>query len=204
MERPAAIDKLAALLMEKERRATEVARLLHDEVGPTLSGVGFLLHALHADSEAMKPIREYMDQAMDGVRTANNKLQTNTAGRSGLPLALKLLCERLAADFKIPIAVDGAAAKRFEPPVAHAVYRIVEMALDNALRHSGATAIVVRLTGETVSVQDNGRGFDTAQMRVQAPGVGLILMESYAGSVNLHLRVDSEPGRGTIVLIQTI
>jgi signal transduction histidine kinase len=180
-----------------------VARLLHDEVGPTLSGVGFHLHSLGVDREVMAPIREYLEQAMDGVRTASTRLQTNTAGRSGLPLALTLLCERLAAEFKIPIAVDGSTAKRLEPAVAHAVYRIVEMALDNALRHAAASAVLVRLAGETIVVQDNGTGFDPAQVRVHPPGIGLILMESYAGSVNLQLRVDSAPGQGTIVQIQT-
>jgi signal transduction histidine kinase len=204
MQRPAAIDKLAALLLEKESRATDGARLLHDEVGPTLSGVGFHLHALGVDREVLAPIREYLEQAMDGVRKASTRLQTNTAGRSGLPLALTLLCERLAAEFKIPIAVDGSTAKRLEPPVAHAVYRIVEMALDNALRHAEASAILVRLSGETIVVQDNGKGFDPAQIMLRPSGIGLILMESYAGSVNLQLRVDSAAGQGTIVLIQTI
>ncbi len=189
--------------MEKESRATEVARLLHDQVGPTLSGVGFHLHSLGVSPEVIGPIREYLEEAMSGVRTACNRLQTNTAGRSGLPLALTLLSERLSAEFRIPIAVDGSTAQRLEPPIAHAVYRIVEMALDNALRHSGATAIVIRLAGQTVAVQDNGCGFDSARMRVQPPGIGLILMESYAGSANLHLRVDSAPGQGTIVGIQT-
>jgi signal transduction histidine kinase len=204
MDRPAAIAKLAALLLEKESRAVEVARLLHDDVGPTLSGVGFHLHAIGVDPATMDPIREYLEQAMDGVRAASNKLQSNVVERSGLPLALQLLVERQTAEHRTPIHLDTTNAKRLAPPIAHAVYRIIELALQNALQHAAASAIHIRLSAGSVEIRDNGVGFDPAQVRVSPPGIGLILMESYAGSVNLQLRVDSGPEQGTIINIQTI
>lgn len=207
MDRPAAIARLAALLHEKESRAAEVARLLHDDVGQTLSAAGFHLHALGGDPEAVAQIRQYLEQAFDSVRLASNKLQSNFVERSGLPLAVELLIARIREEHRLPVQLTMKAGRRFPAPVGHAVYRVIELALDNVRQHAGATLAAVRLTadedGLTAEVQDNGCGFDAARVRAHPPGTGLVLMESYAGNANLHLRIDSAPGQGTIVSIET-
>ena len=63
MERPAAVARLAAILKENESRAAEVARLLHDDVGPTLSAVGFHLAALGADPAITAEIKSLLQNA---------------------------------------------------------------------------------------------------------------------------------------------
>jgi len=188
MDRPGGIDKLAALLLESESRATEVARLLHDEVGPTLSGVGFHLQALGVPAEQLRPIQEYLD----------------VAGRSGLRLALELLVERARGLAPASVTLRVSGTKRFPAPVAHAMYQVAELALQNARGHAEASEIVVALADEGVEVRDNGVGFDVPKTRAYPPGAGIVRMETYAGSANLHLRLASTPGKGTIVGIKTI
>jgi len=204
MDRPGGIDKLAALLLENESRATEVARLLHDEVGPTLSGVGFHLQALGVPAEQLRPIQEYLDQAMEHMRTASGKLQSNVAGRSGLRLALELLVERARGLAPASVTLRVSGTKRFPAPVAHAMYQVAELALQNARGHAEASEIVVALADEGVEVRDNGVGFDVPKTRAYPPGAGIVRMETYAGSANLHLRLASTPGKGTIVGIKPI
>lgn len=191
MDRPGGIDKLAALLLESESRATEVARLLHDEVGPTLSGIGFHLQALGVPADQLGPIQEYLDQAMEHVRTASGKLQSNVAGRSGLRLALEMLVERMRALTPASVSLRVSGTPRFPAPVAHAIYQAAELALQNACAHAGATEIVVALADDGVEIQDNGVGFDIPRIRAVPPGAGIVRMETYAGSANLHLRLAS-------------
>ena len=74
--------------------------------------------------------------------------------------------------------------------------------------HAGPNAVGVRVvmtgTGLEAEVAGRGRGFNPKKTRLHPPGTGLILMESYAGIANLHLRIDSTRRRGTIIKIQTI
>ncbi len=204
MDRPGGIDKLAALLLESESRATEVARLLHDEVGPTLSGIGFHLQALGVPAEQLGPIQEYLNEAMEHVRAASGKLQSNVAGRSGLRLALELLVERTKGLTAAAVTLRLIGSPRFPAPVAHAMYQVAELALQNAHVHASASEIVVTLAGDGVEIRDNGVGFDLSKAQASPPGAGLVRMESHAGTANLQLRLASAAGKGTIVGIKTI
>lgn len=208
MERPAAVARLAALLQEKESRAAEVARLLHDDVGPTLSAIGFHVQAMRGDPQVSAEILGYLEQAIEGVRAASQKLHMNFVERSGLPMALDMLVNRMNQQHGMSIQLDVKSDRRFPPQIGHAVYRVVELALDNAHRHARAQRVEVSLTanadGLVAEVRDDGHGFDTEQVRLHPPGTGLILMESYAGTGSLQLRIASEPGKGTIIGIQTI
>lgn len=207
MDRPAAVDRLAAMLLEKESRAAEVARLLHDHAGQTLSAVGFHLQALGGDKETTAEINGYLEQVIENVRLACNKLQSNVVERSGLSLALELLAERLRDETGLQVALRLDAKQRLSAQVGHSVYRIVELALDNVAKHAGTNAAAVRVavteTGLEAEVADRGCGFNAKKARIHPPGTGLILMESYAGIANLHLRIDSTRRRGTIITIQT-
>ena len=207
-ERPAAVDRLAAMLLEKESRAAEVARLLHDHAGQTLSALGFHLHALGGDKETAAEIAGYLEQVIENVRVACNQLQSNVVERSGLSIALALLFERLRNETGLEVHLDFDGKQRIPAQIGHSVYRIIELALDNVAKHSGANAAAVRVamtgTGLEAEVADRGRGFNPKKTRLHPPGTGLILMESYAGIANLHLRIDSTRRRGTIIKIQTI
>ena len=207
MDRPAAVDRLAAMLLEKESRATEVARLLHDNAGQTLSAIGFHLQSIEG-KEAAAEITVYLEQVIENVRAACNKLQTNVVERAGLPMAIELLAERLGTETGLRVELSVDAKHRLPPPVAHALYRIVELALDNVKKHAETKKAEVRLSvTETMiigTIRDRGRGFAVKRTRTHPPGTGLVLMEFYAVSANLHLDVTSSRSRGTIIRIQTI
>ena len=207
MDRPAAIDKLAVMVLESESRASKVARLLHDQAGQTLTATGFHLSALKGNPEAAAEIGGYLEQVMECVRQACNELQSNVVERSGLPLALELLARRLEEQGGLRIVLRVEGTKRFPAPMSFAVYRIVELALDNVARHSGTTAAEVDValseSGLTASVLDRGCGFDAETARGRPAGTGIPLMEAYAARHHLHLRVASTLRRGTIVGIRT-
>jgi signal transduction histidine kinase len=89
------------------------------------------------------------------------------------------------------------------PTATVEVYRIVQEALANAARHSGANEAIVSLSRPsdrlTVVISDEGRGFD--RKLLAAPGIGLAGMEERASMLGGHLTVASEPDRGTRVTL---
>lgn len=207
MSRPAATDRLAAMLLTKENRATEVARLLHDNVGQTLTAVGFHLHSLKIQDGNIVQIQSYLEDVLANVREACNQLQSNVIERSGLPIAIDLLADKLREDkglqLKKLVRVDNKCALE----KAFAVYRVAELALDNVIQHSGVNHAELVLTSDNAGIHarivDRGRGFDAKSARTHPPGTGLVLMEAYARSAGLQLHVDSTASQGTIVQIQT-
>jgi signal transduction histidine kinase len=119
-----------------------------------------------------------------------------------LGVALDALATRLAGDQVggCQVTVEGTAAP-LAPPVADELLRIAGEALQNAFRHAEARHIEVRLCYEqaqvTLTVLDDGRGFDTL---VSRPGhFGLQGLRERAARLGAVLRVDSRPGAGTRV-----
>ena len=208
MDRPAAIDRLAAMVVEKESRATEVARLLHDNAGQTLTAIGFHLRSLGGNMETAADLGGYLEQAIANIRLACNKLQSNVVERSGIFTAIELLAERLRREAGLDVRLRLEAKGRLPFVVSHAVYRIVELALDNVSRHSGTDAAEVWLSvaGDRLeaAIQDRGDGFNMKRVSTHPPGTGLIMMETYARSANLQFCLASRRRHGTIVRIKTI
>jgi len=203
MARPAAVDRLAAMLLERESRATEVARLLHDHAGQTLSAAGFYLHATGGAGEVV----ENLEHVIESIRTACNKLQTNCVERAGLRLSIELLAEKLRREERLDVRLSLNVKHRLPTAAGFAVYRIIELALENVEKHSGIriadVSVNVEESGINAKIQDRGCGFNVRKTLTYPPGTGLVLMNSYAGSVNLHLRIASTRRRGTIIEIQT-
>jgi len=208
MERPAVIGRLAAMVIEKESRATEVARLLHDNAGSTLTAIGFHLRTLGGDKETAAEIGGYLEQAIENIRLACNKLQSNVVERSGIFTAIELLAERLKHEAGLTIRLHLDAKGKLPILVGHAVYRIIELALDNVSKHSDTNTAEVWLsvTGDALeaAIQDRGRGFSSKIVSTHPPGTGLIMMDSYARSANLQLGLASRRKHGTVVRIKTI
>jgi two-component system sensor histidine kinase UhpB len=151
---------------EEERRA--LARELHDEVGQTLTAVLASLQgaARRAPPELVPPLREGQEgarAALEQVRSVVNRLRPDTLEDLGLLSALRALSGRVArqSGLDVELALD----ERLPPldsDVELVVYRVLQEALTNALRHAGASAIAVELAmddrGLLLRVRDDGRG----------------------------------------------
>lgn len=202
MDNTVAVNKLAAMVLESESRAAKVARLLHNEAGQTLTALGFHLQALGHDLAITNELRGHLESVMENLRFACNSLQSNTVERSGLPLALEHLASRLASEAGFMVHIRTNNYRRVDADTGHAIFRIVELALDNVRLHAGTNSAIVAVESFAeelaVTVSDSGCGFLNHQ-----PGTGLILMHRYADNLRLQLRIDSSPGKGTIVRIKT-
>lgn len=166
-------------VQEAERR--HLARELHDEIGQLLTGLGLLLkpeadwskEAALATFEQMQVI---IDELLERIRGMSFDLRPTALDELGLVPALLALFERYTGqtgklvDFK-----HNGMARRFEPEVETAAYRIVQEALTNVARHARAAEATVRIgaTSDALSIQieDRGRGFDS-KTALRAPQSG--------------------------------
>jgi signal transduction histidine kinase len=181
-----------------------IARELHDSVSQTLYSIAMVADALpvildHDPATAGRQatqIRSMTLQALGDLRVLLLELRQSTLESA----SLAGLLEQMSADAgAVQVVIEGDRDRELPPPVKLAVYRIIQQAVTNARRHAGPATVVVHLRqragGLTVSVVDDGVGFDTT---VSTPGRhGLQIMRERAAGIGADLRIRSRPGRGT-------
>ncbi|MCX7750773.1 MAG: sensor histidine kinase [Candidatus Bipolaricaulota bacterium] len=192
--RERALARLSAELLsagEAERR--RIARHLHDELGQELAAARWAIAA--GDRDGAERI---LARAVEAMRTLARELRPPLLDELGLGPALRALGERVSRATGLPVDVD-VPEDRFPPEVEVAAFRVVQEAVENARRHSGARRVTIRIgrVGENLvgEVADDGRG-------VPAPaggGLGLPGMEEWVRSLGGELVLRSAPGRGTTV-----
>ena len=105
--------------------------------------------------------------------------------------------------------VSGLEAERLPSAIETAVYRAVQEAMTNVLKHAGASRVVItlnRLIGYvSVIIEDDGKGFDSEEamdLSSSHTGLGLLGMRERVASVGGTLEIESSPGMGTSILIR--
>ena len=192
---------------EEERKS--IAREIHDELGQTLIGLKMQLEASLGEKFRSRGDIESMIQAVDRaiqeVRRITAKLRPLILDDLGLAAAL----EWLRKDFEQRTGIRCTLSAKEEVPVdaprATAVFRIVQEALTNAARHSGASrvTIAVRQEGDEllVRIRDSGRGIKEGEEKT-GNGHGLIGMSERAGAFGGSVAVKGRPGKGTTVRVR--
>ena len=182
----------------EDGRAMIVLALLAIDAGRKESGV-----ADTTVKHALRSMRRDLAQISEDVHALCYALHPAILRDLGLVEALKTECDRFRSVERIPISFR-AEENLDEPPqpVALCLYRVAQEALRNVARHANASAIEVGLQfvdgGLQLSVHDNGVGFDPARKQAR-PSLGHASMRQRLSLVCGELRVDSEPGHGTIV-----
>jgi signal transduction histidine kinase len=190
---------------EIERR--RISRELHDEVGQVLSaimlGLGNLRSAVRDNNsiEAFRQLQLVEDMTERNARVVRNislLLRPTMLDDLGLIPALKWLAREMSRTG--PMAVDVAAESFVDDlPEGHrtCVFRVVQEALRNAARHSGALQARVLVREENgflrLSVQDDGKGFVPSM----EAGLGILGMKERVVSLSGTMTMDSRPGKGT-------
>lgn len=200
-------DRLRGSIDAAERERQRWARELHDD---TLQGLGALRMLLSSGLRGDEPVlRDTVERAVDMIaqqvddlRGLITELRPAALDDLGLQAALESLAERFSASEGPALTADVVLGERerFDPELETAVYRVVQEALHNVLKHAGATRARVRVwrSGDHVllEISDDGRGFDD---EVPASGFGLVGMRERIELAGGTLDVTSEPGAGTMI-----
>ena len=199
-------DTVRRVIAAQELERQRLARELHDETGQALTSILLGLKAIRAAAtdegaeQAEKDVRDLVVQALQDVRSLAVELRPTALDDFGLVPAL----ERLAGTFEersgIRTAVESSLSEERLPSEAEtALYRVVQEALTNVVKHAGAetVSIVVARRGAGVSavIEDDGRGFDAAEVRDDA--LGIVGMRERLALLGGTLAVESTPGVGS-------
>jgi signal transduction histidine kinase len=190
-------------LQEAERRF--IARELHDQVGSLLTGLKLNLEIARLDGNlgALDDASALVDEMVARVRALALELRPPMLDDFGLVPALQWLRDHWTGRTGVKMALRcGRLKRRFDPATETAAFRIVQEALTNAAKHSGAREVRVEVTMDqvalTIEVADTGQGFDTVAAQSRST-VGLAGMRDRAESLGGRLEVASQPGGGTRV-----
>jgi signal transduction histidine kinase len=209
------LNRRTVRLQEDERR--RIAGDIHDAVSPLITGALYQARALRLGTpddlgrsaarrdSALDSISELLSKAMDEVHGVIFALRPPDLDDIGVLAAIERYIaqvQRSGLNVHLEAEEDPPA---LTPEVRLAIYRIVQEALHNALRHASADEAVVRFetTDETlrVTISDNGAGFNP-QHAARPTALGLLSMRERAAAIGATLAVMSRPGDGTTVTIE--
>jgi signal transduction histidine kinase len=206
LSRRVARDSLRRVVSGQELERQRLARELHDETGQALTSILLGLKAVEqaADPDEMRAaadgLRELVVATLQDVRRLAVELRPKALDDFGLVAALERLVQTFseATDIDVELAAS-LGEERLEAEVETTLYRIVQEALTNVVKHARARKVSILLIrrgrGATVLIEDDGEGFDPTSTR--EGGLGLLGMRERLALVDGRLTVESAPGSGT-------
>jgi len=203
------------LMRARDEERRHAARVLHDSAGQSLAALKMTLRRLEDElPKTDKRARELLESSMELATTAVQEVRTVSylmhppmLDEAGLGLALRWYArgfsERSGIDVKVEVPKD---LGRQSQEIETTIFRIVQEALTNVHRHSGARAALIRLARENgqirAEIRDEGRGLalpSLAQSANAPLGVGIAGMRERVQQLNGVFEFESAPGRGTTV-----
>lgn len=211
-ERLRALSARVILIQEEER--TRIARELHDDLGQLLTAIKIdaarivqsLANGIQPPERVTAGILPLIDSTLDTVGRLVCELRPSRIGEIGLVAAI----EKKLADFQLRTEIECELSIRPEQlavrgDIGVAIFRILEEALTNVVRHSEATRAEVRLRVEAdellLEIRDNGRGIRDAE-RLSHESYGLIGMKERAYLLGGSFSITGVEGRGSIVVVR--
>ncbi len=200
-----------AMLEGEERERRRVARDLHDGLGGMLAGIKIKLSGemsgsgKNPDPVEIHKIIGQLDNAVTELRRIARNMMPETLLRFGLETALKDLCESLESQSTSISYESFNIDPEMEIATQVIIYRIVQEALSNAIRHANSKNIMVQCSqnGKAffITVEDDGKGFDKNILN-QKKGIGITNIENRAKYLNGTVEIHSAPQEGTTINIE--
>lgn len=206
-ERQRQLSRTNVEIQEAERR--RIARELHDHLGQSLTGFQFMLESVkHQVEDAQKAgiaeIQNSVADIIEQVREMSLNLRPSILDDLGLVPTVKWHLDRYTKQTGIRVNFYSMnPSDRFPAEVETTAYRVIQEALTNVARHSGAAEVFVGLVVNEnalwVEVLDKGKGFDASTV-LNKPTSGLSGMMERADLMGGYLTIKSYPGQGTQIL----
>jgi signal transduction histidine kinase len=204
-------DALRRVVEGQELERRRLARELHDETGQALTSILLGLRAVEEANTsnetraAASDLRELVVATLQDVRRLAVQLRPKALDDFGLAPALERLVQTFSEATDIRVELESQLGEeRLPPEVETTLYRIVQEALTNIIKHAEATSVSILLVRRESSVmaviEDDGRGFDPATLR--AGGLGLVGMRERVELHDGRLTIESRPDSGTTLAVE--
>jgi signal transduction histidine kinase len=197
------------LIEAHEEERTRIARELHDDINQRLALLSVNLDCLKADlpssrfdvNQALDEANNQLCEIASDVQALSHRLHSSKLEHLGLPRAAKGFCRELADRQKVEIDFHAENVPGELPrDIALCLFRVLQEALQNAIKHSGSKHFQVSLTGGTteleLTVRDDGKGFDPEEA-FKGRGIGLTSMRERLKLVDGCILIDSQLQHGT-------
>ncbi|MGD2048636.1 MAG: GAF domain-containing protein [Chloroflexota bacterium] len=191
---------------------TRLARDLHDAVSQTLFSASLIAEVLPRLWESnpeegrrrLEELRELTRGALAEMRALLMELRPATLMEFSLADLLRQLAEATIGRSRLPVDLVVEGERSLPPDVKVTFYRIAQEALHNVDKHAGADTVMMRLyygpESVRLTIQDNGRGFDTHDIPPNSLGVGI--MRERADKIGATFNLNSQIGEGTTVTVR--
>jgi signal transduction histidine kinase len=204
-------DAVAALRQMNDRFEEQIkgiAYAVHDEAGQLLVAVHLALANLATQlpderRAQIVEIEALLNSVEKQLRQYSHELRPTVLDDLGWLPAIRFLAESVSKRANIPIHVDARVTVRLPGQAETAIYRVVQEAINNAVKHAQARDIWIGVAREggnlSCCVRDNGVGFDVSALRAQRQrrGLGLTAMNERLNAVGGSVTIESAPGKGT-------
>jgi signal transduction histidine kinase len=204
------------LIMAQEKERTRIARELHDDLNQRLALLSIELEQLGRQSpSSADEFRQRTHELWTSIRSISTdihriayQLHPSKLDTLGLVAAIRGLCHEISTHQLLRVEfIHRSVPEPLSKDVALCLFRIVQEALSNVIKHSGAREARVELTGSAQAIQlriaDLGEGFDVEIVKKRG-GLGLISMQERLRLVGGEISIESQPMCGTQINVQIL
>jgi len=198
------------LIAAQEQERTRIGRELHDDIGQRLAMLsvklaGFAINSGESETDRAQAIelQKMASGIAQDVQMLSHELHSAKVAILGAAASMRSFCNEFAGQQGIEIAFDSDELPELSSDISLCLYRVLQEALHNAAKHSGAGRIDVELTDNNallrMKITDGGKGFDPVRA---SKGLGLASMRERVRMIGGELAIVSAPGRGTTLVAQ--
>jgi len=207
LEQREQVHTLHAMIRGQENERKRIASDLHDSLGSLLSTIKLHVRAALSAREpevVRDDVNRMLDHASEEVRRISHHMMPDVL-QFGLGPALSDLAQDLSQAHSLDVhcQIIGQEPEDFGEDRKIMLYRIAQEGVQNALKHSAPTQVLIQLSWladqAQLTIEDDGRGFD---MQRAAGGLGLRSMQSRTDFLEGQLLIESTPGDGTVIEVQ--
>jgi len=211
-ERRRSEDALRRMNQTLEEETKRLAHEVHDEAGQLIATAQLALADVALEMpassrEGVAKVSRVLDEVADQLRRLAHELRPTILDDLGLVPALEFLAQGVTRRTAINVRVESRADGRLSPVVETTLYRVVQEAVTNVIKHAHARSMIIRVDREPgyvrCSIRDDGVGFDAVVVaHPKGPrGLGLLGIGNRVEALGGRFEISTRPGQGTTLIV---
>lgn len=203
----AVADVSRKLIQSQEQERSRIGRELHDDINQRLAMLAVELQRLQDPSEfqqQLQVIQQQIGELSSDVQALSHELHSSKLEYLGVVAGLRSWCKEFGEHHRINISLTTDVVSPIPSDLGVTLLRVLQEALHNAVKHSGANSINVQLLEVSNKIQltitDAGKGFDVAAAK-RSRGLGLTSMEERVRLANGTIAIESQPSLGSTITV---
>ena len=199
----------ASLLRAQEQERARIGRELHDDINQRLALLAVELQRLPENPpeihSRVQELRQELAEISNDVQGLSHELHSSKLEYLGVVGGIKSWCKEFGERQRVEISFKNEVSSALPSELGVCLFRVLQEALHNAVKHSAAKLIKVHMAEQSnevhLIVSDTGNGFDVDAAK-ESRGLGLISMQERIRLVNGTISIESNPGSGTKIHVR--